>query len=62
MIRFLTSGESHGQGLQVIVEGLPAGVPVDKVFLENELSRRRRGYGRGPRMKIEKIGFPSGEE
>ena len=54
MIRFLTSGESHGPGLQVIVEGLPAGLPVNKAFLKSELSRRRRGYGRGPRMKIEK--------
>ncbi|MBN1333666.1 MAG: chorismate synthase [Synergistales bacterium] len=54
MIRFLTSGESHGQGLQVILEGFPSGMQVDPVFLEQELARRRRGYGRGPRMQIEK--------
>ena len=54
MIRLLTSGESHGKGLSVIIEGLPAGVPVDVEFIDDELLRRQRGYGRGKRMAIEK--------
>ncbi len=54
MLRYLTAGESHGPALVVTVEGLPAGVPIliDKV--RDELSRRRLGYGRGPRMRFEK--------
>jgi chorismate synthase len=54
MLRFLTAGESHGQALVVIVEGLPAGIKFGYQELENELARRRLGYGRGPRMRIEK--------
>lgn len=54
MIRFLTAGESHGPALTVIVEGLPAGLPVDFDALARELSRRQKGYGRGARMKIER--------
>ncbi len=54
MIRFLTAGESHGPGLVAIVEGLPAGLPVAAAGLSYELQRRRMGYGRGNRMKIEK--------
>src|SRR5262245_34337215 len=53
MLRFLTAGESHGQGLVVIVEGLPAGLGVTVDDIGGELARRRIGYGRGPRMKFE---------
>jgi len=53
-LRFLTAGESHGPALTVIVEGLPAGVPIDSAKLDRELRRRMAGYGRGGRMKIEK--------
>ena len=53
-LRFLTSGESHGPALTVIVEGLPAGVPVDRDRIDRDLRRRMGGYGRGGRMKIEK--------
>jgi chorismate synthase len=54
MLRFLTAGESHGPGLTVIVEGLPAAVPVDRETIDADLRRRQGGYGRGGRMKIEK--------
>ncbi|MEA2453576.1 MAG: chorismate synthase [Actinomycetota bacterium] len=53
-LRYLTAGESHGRALVAILEGLPAGVPVSIKAVEDELARRRHGYGRGPRMKIEK--------
>ncbi|MDP8992068.1 MAG: chorismate synthase [Actinomycetota bacterium] len=53
MLRFLTAGESHGRALVVIVEGLPAGLPLTVEQLGSELSRRRLGYGRGPRMRFE---------
>ncbi len=53
MLRFLTAGESHGQALVVIVEGLPAGMQVTVEDIGTELSRRRLGYGRGPRMRFE---------
>jgi len=52
-MRFLTAGESHGPALTVIVEGLPAGLPVEKSFLNRHLARRQLGYGRGARMRIE---------
>jgi chorismate synthase len=54
VLRFLTAGESHGRALHVIVEGLPAGLPVVAEDIENELARRRLGYGRGPRQRFEK--------
>ncbi|MGB3477776.1 MAG: chorismate synthase [bacterium] len=54
MIRWLTSGESHGKGLTTIIEGLPAGLLVDIELINYELSRRQKGYGRGKRMQIEK--------
>ena len=54
MLRFTTAGESHGRALVAIVEGLPAGLPVEQSFIDNELRRRQLGYGRGGRMKIEK--------
>lgn len=53
MLRFLTAGESHGKGLVVIVEGLPAGLEVRAEDISAELARRRLGYGRGPRMRFE---------
>lgn len=53
MLRFLTAGESHGQGLVVTIEGLPAGVPIVLEDIQGELQRRRLGFGRGPRMRFE---------
>lgn len=53
MFRFLTSGESHGISLNIIIDGVPAGLDIDFDFINNELSRRQKGYGRGGRMKIE---------
>lgn len=53
MLRFTTAGESHGPGLLVIIEGLPAGLYIDQEFINKELKRRQLGYGRGGRMKIE---------
>jgi chorismate synthase len=53
MLRFLTAGESHGQGLVVILEGIPAGLTLDFDAITNDLRRRQAGYGRGNRMKIE---------
>ena len=53
MLRYLTAGESHGKALVVIVEGLPAGLPVVEGDIVGELARRRLGYGRGPRMRFE---------
>jgi chorismate synthase len=54
MLRFLTAGESHGPGLTVIVEGMPAGVPLLPEDVNRELARRQVGFGRGGRMTIEK--------
>jgi chorismate synthase len=53
MLRYLTAGESHGPALTVVVDGLPAGVPVDRQAIDFDLRRRQGGYGRGGRMKIE---------
>jgi chorismate synthase len=53
MFRFTTAGESHGRALVAIVDGLPAGMPVDTEEINRELYRRQQGYGRGARMKIE---------
>ena len=53
MLRFLTSGESHGKALIGIIEGIPSGVPISSEFIDIELKRRQGGYGRGGRMKIE---------
>jgi len=52
-LRFLTAGESHGPALIAILEGLPAGLPLTTQIIDNELARRQRGYGAGPRMQIE---------
>ncbi len=61
-LRFLTAGESHGLGLTVILEGLPAGLPLSVADINPDLERRQGGYGRGGRMKIEKdrVEFRSG--
>jgi chorismate synthase len=53
VLRLLTAGESHGRGLVGIVEGLPAGVPVSPKAIADELARRRLGYGRSGRQKLE---------
>ncbi|MEW5828958.1 MAG: chorismate synthase [Chloroflexota bacterium] len=54
MLRFLTAGESHGPALTAILEGIPAGLPLDASVIDLELARRQKGYGSGGRMKIEK--------
>src|SRR5262245_20557669 len=54
MLRFLTAGESHGPALAVVVEGLPAGLPITIEEIAAELARRRLGFGRGPRMRFER--------
>ena len=54
MLRFLTAGESHGPALVVVVEGLPAGLPITIEEVATELARRRLGFGRGPRMRFER--------
>jgi chorismate synthase len=53
MLRFLTAGESHGQALVTILEGMPAGLAIDFDGITRELRRRQGGYGRGRRMAIE---------
>jgi chorismate synthase len=54
VLRYFTSGESHGEALVAFLSGLPAGLAVDQAFLDRELWRRQQGYGRGGRMKIER--------
>ena len=51
--RWLTAGESHGPGLTVIIDGVPAGMPLSEAQIRAQLARRQKGYGRGGRMKIE---------
>jgi chorismate synthase len=53
-LRFTTAGESHGPGLVAIVEGLPAGLELDRERIDREMARRQLGHGRGGRMKIER--------
>ena len=53
-IKFLTAGESHGKGLLGILDGIPAGLKIEKEYIDIQLGRRQMGYGRGGRMKIEK--------
>lgn len=53
MLRYLTAGESHGEALMAIVEGLPGGLRVDKERIDQDLARRQAGYGRGERMRLE---------
>ncbi len=54
VLRFLTSGESHGRGLIAVLEGIPANLPLKEEDVNKDLERRQKGYGRGGRMKIEK--------
>ncbi len=54
MFRFLTAGESHGPALSAIIEGIPAGLPISRAAIDEQLRRRQGGYGRGGRMKIER--------
>jgi chorismate synthase len=54
MLRYLTAGESHGPALTVIIEGMPAGLPLTAELIAADLARRQLGYGRGRRMAIEK--------
>ncbi len=54
MLKFFTSGESHGEALVAFVSGLPAGLDISQEFIDRELWRRQQGYGRGGRMKIER--------
>ncbi len=62
MLRFFTAGESHGKGIFAYLEGIPANFSLDFDFINGELSRRQKGYGRGGRMKIERdrVEFLSG--
>jgi chorismate synthase len=62
MLRFLTAGESHGEALVAILEGLPAGLPLSAEPIDRQLRRRQGGYGRGRRMVIEsdRVEFLSG--
>jgi len=53
MLRYLTAGESHGRSLTAIIEGIPANLSIDSSFVNRDLARRQKGYGRGGRMKIE---------
>src|SRR4051812_12042199 len=53
-LRLITAGESHGPGLTCLVEGLPAGLPLERAEIDRDLARRQLGHGRGGRMKIEK--------
>src|SRR5947209_15356686 len=53
-LKLITAGESHGPGLTCIIEGLPAGLTLDRDALNRDLARRQLGYGRGGRMKIER--------
>ena len=53
MLRYLTSGESHGPGLTIIIEGLPAGLALTEEYIARDLKRRQGGYGRGRRQQIE---------
>jgi len=52
--RFLTAGESHGECLTAVIDGVPAGLPLAEADINEDLARRQRGYGRGGRMKIER--------
>jgi chorismate synthase len=54
VFRFLTAGESHGEGLTAVIDGVPAGLALTEADIDEDLARRQRGYGRGGRMKIER--------
>src|ERR1700754_3496317 len=53
-LKLITAGESHGPGLTCIVEGLPAGLELDRALIDGDMARRQLGHGRGGRMKIER--------
>src|SRR5207244_8091376 len=54
VFRFLTAGESHGEALTAVIDGVPASLPLAESHINEDLARRQRGYGRGGRMKIER--------
>ena len=54
MLRYVTAGESHGPCLTMVIDGVPAGFPIDVSQINRDLWRRQQGYGRGGRMLIEK--------
>ena len=54
MLKYFTTGESHGQYMAAILEGLPSGIEINYEKMDHDLSRRQGGYGRGGRQKIEK--------
>src|SRR5581483_11770206 len=54
VFRFLTAGESHGEALTAVIDGVPAGLALAEADIDADLARRQRGYGRGGRMKIER--------
>ncbi len=54
MLQYITAGESHGKGIVVIIRGFPSNMEVDLDFINEELERRQRGFGSGPRMDLEK--------
>ncbi|MER3424373.1 MAG: chorismate synthase, partial [Nitrospiraceae bacterium] len=53
MLRYLNAGESHGKCLMAILEGVPAGLPLTADYVNQDLIRRQKGYGRGGRMRVE---------
>jgi len=54
MLRYMTAGESHGKGMMVVLDGVPAGLPLSAQLIDLDLQKRMYGYGRGKRMAIEK--------
>ena len=57
-LSYRTAGESHGPAMLALVEGMPAGVPVDVALIDAELARRQGGYGRGARERLEQDNMP----
>ena len=53
MLNYITTGESHGRYMAVILEGMPSGLGIDMDYINGELRRRQGGFGRGGRQKIE---------
>lgn len=53
MLRYLNAGESHGKALLAVLEGVPSGLPLTAEFINHDLARRQKGYGRGGRMRVE---------
>src|SRR3989441_10154556 len=54
VFRYLPAGDSHGEALVAVIDGVPAGLPLTEADINGDLARRQRGYGRGGRMKIER--------